>query len=86
MRDAGDPVQRAARMHLQRLQDFQICMRVFVPPNNSSYVVKLCINPQLLRRNNSASRPAGGRSKASGVGQLLENGARKRRKKKGVAE
>ncbi|CAL8469039.1 g8580 [Coccomyxa elongata] len=25
-------------------------------------------------------------SKASGVGQLLENGARKRRKKKGVAE
>lgn len=60
--------------------------RVFVPPHNSSYVVKLCINSQPLRTNNSASRPAGGRSKASRVGHLLENGERKNRKKRFVAE
>lgn len=63
--------------------DFCVC--VTVPPYNCRYLVKLCMDPQRLRRNNSASRPAGGRAKASRVGQLMENDKRKRKKKE-VAE
>ncbi len=41
------------------LGDF--CVRVFVPPFNNSYTVRLHLKVQRLRRNKSACRPAGGR-------------------------
>ncbi len=39
----------------------EYCMRVLLPPSNNSYVVRLVLEVQRLRKNNSACRPAGGR-------------------------
>ncbi|CAL8472229.1 g11771 [Coccomyxa elongata] len=59
----------------------EFCKRVFVPPHNNSYVVKLVMNNHPLRKNNSASRPAGIKTKPGRVGELLENGEKKNNKK-----
>ncbi len=60
----------------------EFCVRVSVPPSDNSYVVRLMLEVQRLRKNNSACRAAGGRYSVGRVDKLVEAGKRKQRKRK----
>ncbi|CAL8471911.1 g11453 [Coccomyxa elongata] len=59
----------------------EFCVRVYVPPSDNSYVVRLMLEVQRLRKNNSACRPAGGRNSVGRVDKLVEADKRKQMKR-----